>query len=49
MRRIIKVESDITWANFKKRFARFFPISNKAEHEKKLKEEYFRLTGRKVR
>ena len=49
MRRIVKIDDNMTWANFKKKFAGFFPVSNKEKEVELLKAEYFRLTGRKVK
>ena len=35
----------MTWGEFRDQFAKFFPISNHAKKELKLKSEYIRLTG----
>lgn len=46
MRRITFIEHNMKWADFRKKFWKFFPISDEIKRIKLLKEEYTRLTGR---
>lgn len=46
MRTITSVPKDLSWEDFSKQFANFFPISDPKKRDKKLQEEYKRLTGK---
>lgn len=47
MLRIIKLEKDITWTEFKFRYEKKVLISNEKKRLEYLSDEFFRLTGRK--
>lgn len=49
MRRIVKIPDGMTWKEFKEKYFGFFPVSNKWQQIQKLKDEFERLTGKKVR
>lgn len=42
---IHKVPEGITFEDFKKKYAKYFPISNKEKRDSEMAKEYQRLTG----
>lgn len=48
MRRIVAIPENMSWEEFSEKYKRFFPISDDNKRNKKLKEEYKRLTGKTV-
>lgn len=43
MKRIIKIPKGMKWGEFRKKYSKFFPISNAKERNEKLKSEFKRL------